>query len=93
MTACAGTVKSAPEAPGWPVSTRMNRIAPRINPTKINGMRNIKTSHAGSRRRIRSSFPAIARLRRIVVLRFTEVASGQVEEHTLEAGAEDVDAV
>src|SRR6185437_1811340 len=68
-------------------------MAPRISPTKINGMTKSVTSQAGSRRRIRSSLPAMARLRRIVVLFLPEMASGQIQEHTLQARAEDVDAV
>ncbi len=94
MTACAGTLKSAPEAPGWPVSTRMNRTPPRINPTKINGMRNTRMSQAGSRRRIRSSFLTILRLRRIVLaFRFADATTGQIAEDTLKTGAEDADTV
>src|ERR1700733_7895921 len=72
----------------------MKWTPPRINPTKINGMTKTKMSHAGSRRRIRSSFLRIVRLRRIVmVLRFDEAVSGQIEENTLKTGWMDAYAV
>src|SRR2546421_3977868 len=91
-TAWPGTANSAPDAPLCPDSNSVARNVDRRIGMINNGIAISTTSGVGSRRKIRSSFRLIAKLRRRDIFFVMVVAmAGQRKKHAVEAGVDDLD--